>query len=431
MAHAFWDSNGTLSRYILTLRYGSPEKVWKMSLTDAQIKTLKPRAGRYSRADGGGLLLDITPGGVRSWIFRYRLNGQREKVVLGRYPDLSLKAARAKRAELAVQVARGESPAQEKKMARAGMPTNPRLRDFAERYYSEIVVERWKNPKQIRRYLDNEIFAAFGEKAIKDIDALDVQTLVYRKRDNGQVAAAMQLRNVLKQLFDYAIERRLLAVNPAAMVATRYIGKVRKRSRVLTPSEIRLYLRTVYRSNIRRQFKLALHVILLTLSRKSELLLARWKDVDLDKREWLVPAENAKGGKPHLVYMSSQVVEMFRELKELAGDSELVLPGRGSLKRPFAANALNKALEGLTFDMDPLTIHDLRRTGATLLSDKGFNKDVIEKALSHEHQGIRAVYIIAEYAEQRKQMLQWWADYVDTLVKEDNVVLGNFGRLTG
>ena len=400
-----------------------------MALTDAQIKGLKPKAGaRYSKADGNGLMLDITPGGVRSWVYRYRLTGRREKLVLGRYPDLSLKAARAKRDELAAQVVRGESPALEKKLARAGMPTNPTLREFAERYYVEIVVERWKDPKHIRRYLDNEIFPTLGEKALKDVNALDVQGLVYRKRDNGRIAAAMQLRMVLKQMFDYAIEARLLTVNPAAMVAARFIGKARKRSRVLTPNEIRLYLRTIYQSNMRRQFKLSLHILLLTLSRKSELLLARWNDVDLGKGEWLVPEESAKSGKPHIVYLSAQVTEMFRELKALAGDSELVMPGRGSLSRPFAKNALNKALEGLTFDMEPLTIHDLRRTGATLLTEHGFNKDVIEKALSHEHEGIRAVYIVAEYAEQRKKMLQWWSDYVDGLINESKVIEGNFAR---
>ncbi len=122
---------------------------------------------------------------------------------------------------------------------------------------------------------------------------------------------------------------------------------------MLTPSEIRLYLRTIYQSNIRRQFKLALHIILLTLSRKSELLLARWEHVNFETGEWLIPEENAKTGKPHIVYLSTQVAEMFRELKALAGDSELVMPGRGSLIRPFAANALNKALEGLDVRYGP------------------------------------------------------------------------------
>ena len=399
-----------------------------MTLTDAQIKAFKPIAGsRYSKADGGGLLLDVTPGGVKSWIFRYRLAGKREKVVIGRYPDMTLKAARARRDELAVQVMGGKSPAAEEKLARAGLSADPTVSEFGERYYQEQVLSNWKNPKAIRRYLDNEIFPALGSGLLKDVTALDVQALVYRKRDNGRIAAAMQLRNVIKQMFDYAIETRLVTVNPAAMVATRYIGKARKRSRVLSSKEIRLYLHTIYQSNMRRQFKLALHIILLTLSRKSELLLARWEHVNFEAGEWLIPEENAKTGKPHIVYLSAQVAAMLRELKALAGGSELVMPGRGSLARPFAANALNKALEGLTFDMDPLTIHDLRRTGATLLTEHGFNRDVIEKALSHEAGGIRAVYIVAEYAEQRKKMLQWWADYVDSIATESKMIVGNFG----
>jgi len=378
-------------------------------------------------SDGRGLSLDILPSGKMAWLYRYSLQGERGKVTLGGYPDLTLRKAREKRDELAAQVASGKSPAMEEKQRRAGRSTNPTTREFGEGFYKEQVLRRWKDPKAIRRYLDNEIFPTLGEKVLRDVNALDVQALVYRKRDNGQVQAAMQLRNVIKQMFAYAIETQLVTVNPAVMVATRYIGKARKRSRVLTQSEIRLYLRTIYQSNIRRQFKLALHIILLTLSRKSELLLARWEHVNFEAGEWLIPEENAKGGKPHIVYLSTQVAAMFLELKTLAGDSELVMPGRGSLRRPFATNALNKALEGLTFEMDPLTIHDLRRTGATLLTENGFNRDVIEKALSHEAGGIRSVYIVAEYADQRKKMLQWWGDYVEGIVNESKVIVGNFG----
>lgn len=346
---------------------------------------------------------------------------------MGRYPDLPLKAARNRRDELAAQVVLGKNPALEAKAKKEGQDLEPTVRDFCERYYKEQVIPNWKNPAHIRRYLDNEIIPSLGSRLLKDIAPLDIQAVVYRKRDNGQVQAAIQLRGVLKRIFDYALELRLATLNPAAMVATRYIGKARKRSRVLSAAEIRLYLRTIYQSNIRRQFKLALHILLLTLVRKAELLMARWEHVNFDTGEWLIPAENAKMGKAHIVFMSSQVASLFEELKALAGDSPLVLPGRGSLTRPFAKNALNKALEGLTFDMDPLTIHDLRRTGATLLTEHGFDKDVIEKALSHEREGIRAVYIIAEYADQRRKMLQWWGYYVDSLVNESKVVIGNFG----
>ena len=217
-----------------------------------------------------------------------------------------------------------------------------------------------------------------GNRKLKEITALDVQALVYRKRDNGQPAAAMRIRMVLKQVFDYAIELQLVPMNPASMVATRYIGKATKRNRNLSTKEIREYLQVIYRSNIRRQFKLSLHLLLLTLVRKSMLLMAKWPEVNFETGEWLIPKENMKGrreeGRDHIVYMSAQVQTLFRELQELATGSDFVLPGRGSTMRPFAKNALNKALEGLTFNMEHVTIHDLsaqhRRNSASMAGVK-------------------------------------------------------------
>jgi len=143
-----------------------------MALTDAKIRALKPKTGsRYSKADGSGLLLDLTSSGVKSWVFRYRLNGKREKVVIGRYPDVTLKAERDERAKMAAQVARGESPAAERRLVRASLTTNPTVKEFGERYYTEQVIKRWKDPKTIRRYLDNEIFPTLGGKTLKDVNA--------------------------------------------------------------------------------------------------------------------------------------------------------------------------------------------------------------------------------------------------------------------
>jgi integrase len=400
-----------------------------MPLTDAQIKALRPRTTRYLVTDGRGLSLDVLPSGVKSWMYRYRQNRTRGKVTLGRYPDLTLKAARDKRDELAAQVVTGRSPAEEKKARKDGHGGNPTVREFGDRYYREQAMRNRKKPTEILRYLEREIYPAFGDKLLKDVTALDVQALVYRKRDNGREAAAIMIRQVIKLVFDYAVHSQLATVNPATMVATRFIGRARRRSRAMSAKEIRLYLRTIYQSNMRRQFKLALHILLLTLVRKSELLLARWEHVDFERGEWLIPDHHSKNGKAHVVYLSTHVADMFHELRKLAGESELVLPGRGSARRSFAANALNKALEGLTFDMDPVTIHDLRRTTATLLTEHGFDKDVIEKALSHERQGIRAVYVLAEYAEPRRRMLQWWADYIDAIVNEAKVLIGNFGDI--
>jgi integrase len=393
-----------------------------MQLTDAAIKALRPREIRYYVSDGRGLYLEIFPTGRRAWRYRYRLNGKAEKVAIGKYPDLTLKAARQKRDELAAMVANGQSPASQKQVAKVEVASATTMREFGQRYYSEVVLPNVKDPKNLRRWLDKEIYPVLGDKSLRDITSADVQAIVFRKRDNGSPASAGAIRNLLKRIFDYAIVCNVALTNPTLATPMRFITKARPRTRALSPDEIKAYLQTLYRSNIRRQFKLALHIILLTLVRKSELLFAKWSDVDFAAGEWQIPQENVKIGPPLIVYMSRQVAEMFHELKALAGGSEWVLPSRSSLARPFAKNALNQALEGVNFPMDPFTIHDLRRTGSTRLHEQGFSSDVVEKALNHTIGGVRGVYNRAEYAEQRKEMLQFWADYAEALATEDRSV---------
>jgi integrase len=397
-----------------------------VSLTDAQIKAFKPKATRYLKTDGRGLSLDVLPSGVRSWIFRYRLNGKQEKVALGHYPDMGLGAARKERDRLAQIVVKGKSPAREKMLARGGRATDPTMRSFADRYYDEQVKPNLKDPSEVRRYLDNEIFPYLGDRLLKDVGVLDCQQLIYRKRDKGRIVTALHLRAVLKGIFDYGLELQLVTANPAAQCATKYIGKTRKRTRALKPAEIRSFLRTLFASHIQRQFKLALHIGLATLTRKSELRLAEWPDVNLETGEWYIPAKNTKTNTEHLVFMSTQVVEMFRELQVLACGSNFVLPGRKRHK-PLNATTLNGALYRLTFDVPPFTIHDLRRTASTLLHGNHFLPDAIEIALGHKIPGMRGVYNLAEYAPERRRMLQWWADYVESLADESKVIVGNFG----
>ena len=398
-----------------------------MALTDTGIRALTPRRARYLVTDGRGLCLEVFPSGKFSWLFRYRFKGRPEKVSLGRYPDLSLKAARCERDKQATLLAGGRSPAEEKRLAKMALTRDCTVREFSERYYHDIVLRDRKDPSDMRRYLDNEIIPALGQKPLSQVMAADVQTLVFRKRDNGKESAAAQIRSLIKRIFDYAVVCGVAQANPAMALPTRFITKVRPRTRVLTPDEVRVYLHTLYRSNIRRQFKLALHLILLTLVRKAELLLAQWKDVDLEGGEWKIPAENSKTEQPHTVYLSTQATELFQELKALAGGSVWVMPGRSGLSKPFSHNAMNQAMGSITFEIPPFTIHDLRRTGSTLLHGKGFASDVIEKSLNHQIKEVRRVYNRAEYAEQRRQMLQFWADYVEDLATEKEILVANFG----
>jgi integrase len=220
-------------------------------------------------------------------------------------------------------------------------------------------------------------------------------------------------------------------VNPVLALPMRHVHKAKSRDRALSPDEIRTFLVAAFESNIRRQFKIGLHLILLTMVRKSELLLARWEYVDLEQAEWHIPAEHSKTGKPHIVFLSRQSLALFKELQTLAGGSALVMPGRGSLSKPFAHNAINNALKVALKgqDIPAFTIHDLRRTASTLLHEDGWPSDVVEKALNHTIGGVRGVYNRAEYEPQRRDMLQFWADYIEQLLTTGKVILGRFKQV--
>ncbi len=396
-----------------------------MALTDTALRALKPNGKPYIVSDDRGLYVEVFPTGGIVWRFRYRLKGRREKLTLGKYPALTLKNARVKRDEAAQAVAMGDSPAQKKQRAKVAGPESTTVAEFAGRFFKDIQERDRKDNTMPRRYLEKDILPHIGDKPVKQINAEDVRSVVWKKKEQGFDAAAGQIRGLLKRMLDYAVTCGLLNHNPVLVLPMRHVHRAVARERALTPEEIQLFLRSAHASNIRRQFKIALQLILLTLVRKSELMLAQWKDVHVDDAEWHIPVENSKTGKPHIVYLSTQALLLFKQLKVLARNSQWVFPGRGTLTKPFAHNALNKALivslQGQ--EIPAFTIHDLRRTASTLLHEKGWPSDVVEKALNHTVGGVRGVYNRAEYADQRKAMLQFWGDYIDVIAPAADLVI--------
>jgi integrase len=402
-----------------------------MALTDTTLKALKPKEKPYTVADDRGLYVEVFPTGGIVWRYRYRIAGQREKLTLGKYPALTLKNARIKRDEAAQAAAMDKSPARQKQLAKQAAADATTVAEFGERFFREVVAKDRQDVTIPRRYFDKAIVPAIGSKPVRDVTTEDVRAIIWKKKDEGFDAAAGNIRGVLKRLFDYAMTAGLVSVNPVLALPMRHVHKAKSRDRALSPEEIRQFLKAAFESNIRRQFKIGLHLILLTMVRKSELLLARWSHVDFEQAEWYIPAEHSKTGKPHIVFLSRQSVALLNELQALAGGSELVMPGRGSLTKPFAHNAINTALKtALAGQAIPaFTIHDLRRTASTLLHENGWASDVVEKSLNHGIGGVRGVYNRAEYEPQRREMLQFWADYIEQLMTTGKVILGRFKQV--
>jgi integrase len=432
-----------------------------MALTDIKLRNLKPREKAYQEADSGGLFIEVSPKGVKAWGLRYRLGEKQERVGLGTYPTWTLAEARAWRDACKVLAARGVSPAALKRgdpipqdapqavreLAREFLRTwCPKtvekveakeeatraavtVESFAWRWFAEVAEPNNANPRNIRRVLEKDVIPALGAKPIADVTVTDVLALTDRIKARGADQMALVTRNILKRLFGYAIAREVATFNPAAAVEAKFIATAKSRDVALTQDELGRLLRGIYQGSLARAHKLALHLLILTMVRKSELIESRWEEFDLDKGEWSIPGERMKKDKPHLVHLPRQAVAMFEELRGLAGGSPWVFPSRNDPRKPIAKTTLNYAVRSLDLDIRDFVIHDFRRTASTHLHEAGFNSDWIEKALAHETKGIRGVYNRAQYAEQRRKMLQWWADLVDAQIEEGRkVIIGRFGK---
>jgi integrase len=402
-----------------------------MALSDTKLRNLKTKDKPYQLADGRGLFIEVNPGGKKTWRLRYRLNERQEKVTLGEYPAYSLAEARQWCEQCRAMVAKGDSPMVARRVEKAVLKEPDKVELFARQWLAEVVPAFNKNPRSIKRALEKDVFPEIGKKRLPEVTVKDILTITDRIKARGADQSALMTRNILKRLFAYGIARQKVSENPAAAIEARYLATARSRDVALTSEELGKLLRAIYTSSMRRSHKLALHLLILCMVRKCELINARWDEFDFEKAEWCIPGDRMKKDKPHVVYLPSQALAMFEELKSLSSKSEYVLPSCGSLRKSISSSTLNAAIRTMGLDIRDFVIHDFRRTASTHLHEAGFNSDWIEKALAHEQKGVRGVYNRAEYADQRKEMLQWWADFVDSQIEEGRkVVIGRFGKAT-
>jgi integrase len=244
-------------------------------------------------------------------------------------------------------------------------------------------------------------------------------------KERGAPATAIHVRDIVKQIYAFAILHGEKIANPANEVGPASIATFVSKDRALSPAEIQITLAQVEHVPTLPTIRLGLRFILLTMVRKSELLDAVWDEVDFENAVWSIPKERMKRRKPHNVYLSRQSLDIMIALKTCAGNSRYVLPSRYDADAPMSRATFNRITTAIAeraktqgLPLEPFTVHDLRRTGSTLLNEFGFNRDWIEKCLAHEEgRGSRGVYNKAEYEQQRRHMLQEWADMIDAWTK--------------
>ncbi|MEZ5650656.1 MAG: tyrosine-type recombinase/integrase [Burkholderiaceae bacterium] len=395
-------------------------------LSDGTLRGLKPQASLYKVADRDGLYVVVTPRGTISFRMDYRLNGRRETLTIGRYGSkdgISLLMARERCMEARKAIAQGVSPAQEKQREKSRLAEAQTFGEYTKRWLAEHRMAG--STKAMRKtVIDRDILPVFQNRRMAEIGPEDLRALCAKIKGRGAPATAVIAREIVKLVFAYAAMHGEKAPNPADEVGPSSIATFVPKDRALSPSEIRLMHRLLETTATLPTIRLALRLVLLTLVRKSELIEATWDEVDFENAVWSIPKSRMKAGKPHNVYLSQQALDIFIALHTCAAGSKFVLPSRYDADRCMSKATLNRVTQVIAekakesnLPLAPFTVHDLRRTGSTILNELGFNGDWIEKCLAHEDgRSSRGVYNKAEYAEQRRHMLQEWADMIDAWV---------------
>ena len=423
-------------------------------ITDTELRKLRPKEKAFKVADRDGMYVTVSTARTKSFRYDYRINGRRETLTIGRYDEVagakiqrnidelefgmsvSLVEARSLLAVARRCVERGESPSRTKVEKRQEAADALTFGRWADKYFADKA-----DPKNAARLADSTLAmrrsvykryleGQFGKLKLDEISPAQLMTHCKSIKEKGAAAPAVQVREIVLLVYRYAIsqEKSLSIDNPAEKIRPSDIATFKARDRALEPSEVRRFLTALDTTATAATLRLALRFVMLTMVRKSEFVNATWDEVDFDNAKWIIPKERMKTGKPHVVYLSNQALDILVTFKTCFSASRYLHPGRYDMDTPISNATLNKVIDVAIDairkngeDLESFTVHDLRRTASSLLNEAGFNRDWVEKCLAHEENSVRGIYNKAEYSEQRRVMLQAWADMIDAWHSGDSV----------
>ena len=391
-----------------------------MALTDTAVRKAKPKQKPYKLSDGRGMYLEIMPNGSRYWRLKYRVSGKEKRLALGVYPDVSLSDARDRREQARKQLANGIDPSTakqaEKQAARAEVQDS--FEAIAREWFAKYS-PRWAagHASKIIRRFERDVFPWIGNRAVAQITAQDLLSVLRRIESRGAVDTAHRAHQNCSQVFRYAVATGRAERDPSGdLRGALSPAKKRHHASITDTKEVGALLRAIdgYKGSF--VTKCALRLAPRLFVRPGELRKAEWSEFDLDNAEWRIPGEKMKMRVPHIVPLSTQAVEVLRELHSLTGEGRYLFPGAHSKNRPMSENTINSALRRMGYGKDDMTGHGFRSMASTLLNEQGWHRDAIERQLAHaERDSVRAAYNYAEHLPERRKMMQSWSEYLDAL----------------
>ncbi|CNI08915.1 TPA: tyrosine-type recombinase/integrase [Yersinia enterocolitica] len=401
-----------------------------MALTDTKVRAAKPEINDYSLIDGDGMSLLIKPNGSKYWRFRFRFGGKQHLMAFGVYPETSLADARQKREEARRLVAAGIDPREHKRAVKEEKVKEAITFESVAREW-HATNKKWSedHSRRVLKSLEDNLFPAMGRRSIEELKTRDLLAPIKVVEATGRFEVASRLQQRTTAIMRYAVQSGLINYNPAQEMA----GAVASSNRVHRPAldlkRLAELLHRIDRYTGRPLTRLAVELTLLIFIRSSELRFARWSEIDFETALWTIPAEreaiegvkhSQRGSKmrtPHLVPLSRQALAILKQVHKLSGERDFVFIGDHDPRKPMSENTVNKALRVMGYDTKvEVCGHGFRTMACSSLIESGlWSRDAVERQMSHmERNSVRAAYIHkAEHLEERRLMLQWWADFLD------------------
>ncbi|EIF29503.1 Integrase [Burkholderia sp. Ch1-1] len=387
-------------------------------LTDMACRNAKhnPEGKGNKLFDGGGLFLELMPSGSKKWRLKFRFNGRENRMSFGDYPTVPLSDARERREAAKKLLASGVDPAHQRDDARR------REAELSEARFSIVADEwidarraRWSegHTERIRRLLESDVYPDLGKRPISEIRASELLAVVRKIEKRGALEIAKKTLQICGQVFRYAVAtdraERDLSVDLRDALTSRPATPMAR----IDESALPELLRKIDAYQGEPETRLALRFLNLTFVRTIELRHAEWPEIDIERAEWRSPAEKMKKRRPHIVPLSRQALAVLEEIRPLTGAGRWVFTSPVRRNQPLSENFVLSALGRMGF-RHTMTGHGFRGLASTILNEREFNSDWIERQLAHvEGNGVRAAYNHAQYLPQRRKMMQWWADYLD------------------
>lgn len=405
-------------------------EIKRRPLADTTLAGLEPESTPYRELDGNGLYFRVKPNGQKSWNFRYKKpDGKWSWLGLGSYPEISGSAARQKAAELRADASDGKSPLAAKHARKASEleAANSTFEALA-REWIAVRLPGWaeNTAKRTVGALELHAFPVFGKRLYTEIMPIEWMEFFKGMEQKGIIEQMGRVRRSCKEIYDLARVTGRAVHNPLDGLSRFLQSKPAENYAHVGAKELPALLRAIAAYPHAHDVRLGLRLLMLTGVRPSELREARWEEFDRDAGLWHIPADRMKKRRPHTVPLSRQALAALEQLQALTGAYPLLFPGRNDRTKPRSNMAFNMALRRMGYE-GRQTGHGFRHIASTNLRENGFAKEHVEAQLSHAEDGVAGVYNKAIYIEQRRAMMQWYADHLDDL-ERGNVVQGQFGK---